>query len=172
MGASGRARRGAVAARPCARRAARRARGWPTGAPRGAAPWGAAPWRGWRRAGQVAAAWLRGVQTVRGAWSVQKVRVAIVFLIYSPVIFTPVSARVRKLLTYLLTLRTLYLGVGTVNRRPRWNGANSPIRDRPVTTRVRGRGRTGGDGLTAYAYYRVGPLHRETAWLGVGLRAD
>ena len=44
--------------------------------------------------------------------------------------------------------------------------------DRPVTTRVRGRGRTGGDGLTAYAYYRVGPLHRETAWLGVGLRAD
>ena len=44
--------------------------------------------------------------------------------------------------------------------------------DRPVTTRVRGRGRTGGDGLTAYAYYQVGPLHRETAWLGVGLRAD
>ena len=44
--------------------------------------------------------------------------------------------------------------------------------DRPVTTRVRGRARTGGDGLTAYAYYRVGPLHRETAWLGVGLRAD
>ena len=39
-------------------------------------------------------------------------------------------------------------------------------------TRVRGRGRTGGDGLTAYAYCRVGPLHRETAWLGVGLRAD
>jgi hypothetical protein len=30
----------------------------------------------------------------------------------------------------------------------------------------------GGDGLTAYAYCRVGPLHRETAWLGVGLRAD
>ena len=27
-------------------------------------------------------------------------------------------------------------------------------------------------GLTAYAYYRVGPLHRETAWLGVGLRGD
>ena len=44
--------------------------------------------------------------------------------------------------------------------------------DRPVATRVRGRGRTGGDGLTAYAYCRVGPLHRETAWLGVGLRAD
>jgi len=44
--------------------------------------------------------------------------------------------------------------------------------DRLVATRVRGQGRTGGDGLTAYAYCRVDPLHRETAWLGVGLRAD
>ena len=43
--------------------------------------------------------------------------------------------------------------------------------DRFVATRTRGQSRTEGDGL-AYAYFRVGSLHWETAWLGVGLRAD
>ena len=37
--------------------------------------------------------------------------------------------------------------------------------DRPVATRKRGRSRTEGDGL-AYAYFRVGSLHRETACPG------
>jgi hypothetical protein len=45
--------------------------------------------------------------------------------------------------------------------------------DRLVATRARGRGRTGrSEGLYRQLDLRVGPLHRETAWLGVGLRAD
>ena len=30
----------------------------------------------------------------------------------------------------------------------------------------------GGGGFTRRIDHRIGPLHRETAWLGVGLRAD
>ena len=58
------------------------------------------------------------------------------------------------------------------------HGCRRPVKrceqpDRPVATRVRGRGRTGrlGENMRQLDP-RVGPLHRETAWLGVGLRAD
>ena len=45
--------------------------------------------------------------------------------------------------------------------------------DRPVATRVRRRGRTGGGGgFTSRIDHWIGPLHRETAWLGMGLRAE
>ena len=53
----------------------------------------------------------------------------------------------------------------------RWNGANSPI-----DPWQRGHERAGPNGAIGRITYRldprVGPLHRETAWLGVGLRAD
>ena len=66
---------------------------------------------------------------------------------------------------------------GTLILRHTLHGNRQPVKrceqpDRLGATRVRGRGRTLGDSLTAYAYCRAGPLHRETAWLGVGLRAD
>ena len=53
----------------------------------------------------------------------------------------------------------------------RWNGANSPI-----DPWQHGHERAGPNGaigwITGRLDPRVGPLHRETAWLGVGLRAD
>ena len=60
---------------------------------------------------------------------------------------------------------TSYLGTDG-----RWNGANSPI----------GSWQHGYEGGAERGDWRemrqleprIGPLHRETAWLGVGLRAD
>ena len=66
---------------------------------------------------------------------------------------------VREFMAHAHTIRhVFYLGAGATRQAAPVKRCEQP--DRPVTTRVRGRGRTGGDGLTAYAYYRIGPLHR------------
>ena len=55
----------------------------------------------------------------------------------------------------------------------RWNGANSPIDPWLATRGGHEGGAERGDRRITYRLDpQIGPLHRETAWLGVGLRAD
>ena len=63
-----------------------------------------------------------------------------------------------------------YYGTRYLGTDGRWNGANSLIG--PWRHGYEGGAERGAGGFTRRIDPRIGPLHRETAWLGVGLRAD
>ena len=63
-----------------------------------------------------------------------------------------------------------YYGTPYMGTDGRWNGANSPIG--PWQHGHEGGAGRGDRRITYRLDPRIGPLHRETAWLGVGLRAD